>query len=230
MPFPTDIVDSLVSWTNPQGTVKNSELELAGGVVHSDCVAQCFLVNERTTLLRTDNTAVLRWQHKGSSTCTSTPAHLLRLQSMHQRFHRYVPRVDFIIRVDNLISDRPSRSSDLTENQILTYLETNPPQTLPWRLWNPPPKTRPWPPSRLLTEVQHCSRCNILCGLILYPCDVGPDLLKSRFRHCRRQRRIVPNPIPPPHCLPPGEPSRDPMPKATQIPLHPGVQDPCLCP
>ena len=44
MPFPKDIVESLDRWTNPQGTVNNSELELAGGVVHSDCVAQCFFV------------------------------------------------------------------------------------------------------------------------------------------------------------------------------------------
>ena len=59
MPFLKDIVESLVSWTNPQGTVNNSELELAGGVVHSDCVAQSFDVKERTTLVRTDNTVGL---------------------------------------------------------------------------------------------------------------------------------------------------------------------------
>ena len=59
MPFPKEIVESLVSWTNPQGTVNNSELELAEGVVHSDCVAQCFVVKERTTLARTDNTSGL---------------------------------------------------------------------------------------------------------------------------------------------------------------------------
>ena len=64
MPFPKDIVESLVSWTNPQGTVNNSELELAGGVVHSDCVAQCFVVKERTTLERTDNTAGLWWKRR----------------------------------------------------------------------------------------------------------------------------------------------------------------------
>ena len=57
MPFPKFIVDSLVSWTNPQGTVNNSELELAGVVLQSDCVAQSFFVKERTTLARTDNTA-----------------------------------------------------------------------------------------------------------------------------------------------------------------------------
>ena len=77
MPFPKNIVASLVSWTNPQGTVNNPELELAGGVVHSDCVAQCFVVKERTTLLRTNNTVGIWWQRKGSATCTSAAAHML---------------------------------------------------------------------------------------------------------------------------------------------------------
>ena len=119
MPFPKDIVDSLVSWTKPQGTVNNSELELARGVVRSDCVAQWFVVTERTTLSRADNTSGLWWQRKGSATCTSAPEHLLRLQDMHQRLHRYDPRIDFVSGVDNLISDRLSRSSDLTNNQLL---------------------------------------------------------------------------------------------------------------
>ena len=140
MPFPKDIVVSLVSWTNPQGTVNNSELELAGGVVHSDCVAQCFVVKEWTTLSRTENTAGLWWQRKGSATCTSAPDHLLRLQAMHQKFHRYVPHIDFVSGANNLISDRPSCSSDLTDNQLLTYLEKNFPQPLTWQLWTPTPK------------------------------------------------------------------------------------------
>ena len=131
MPYPKDIVGCLVSWTNPQGKVTNSELELAGDVVHSDCVAQCFVVKERTTLSRNDNTSGLWWQRKVSATCTSAPAHLLRLQSMHQHFHRYVPRIDFVSGVDNLISERTYRSSDLTENQLLTYLEMNFLQPLP---------------------------------------------------------------------------------------------------
>ena len=59
---------------------------------------------------------------------------------MHQRFHRYVTRIDFVSGVENIISDSPSRSSDLTDNQLLAYLETNFPQPLSWRLWNPPPK------------------------------------------------------------------------------------------
>ena len=97
-------------------------------------------MKERTTLVRTDNTSGLCWKRKGPTTCTSAPAHLLRLQAMHQRFHCYVPRVDFVSGVDNLISDRPSRSADLTDNQLLNYLETHFPQPLTWRLWTLSPK------------------------------------------------------------------------------------------
>ena len=88
MPFPKYIVDALVSWENPQGTVNNSELELTGGIIYSDCVAQCFVVTDLTVLSRTNNTAGLWWQRKGSLTCTSALAHLLQLQAMHQRSHR----------------------------------------------------------------------------------------------------------------------------------------------
>ena len=139
MPFPKDIVDSLVSWTTPQGTVNNSKLGLAGGVVHSDCVAQFFVVKGRTTLSRTDNTEGLWWQCKVSATCTSAPEHLLQFQAMHQRFHHF-SCIDFVSGVESIISDRPSRSSDRTDNQLFAYLETNFPQPLPWQLWTLSPK------------------------------------------------------------------------------------------
>ena len=58
-PFPKYIVDSLISWQNPQGTVNNSGLELAGGIIHSDCVSQYFVVTERTVLSQTSNTVGL---------------------------------------------------------------------------------------------------------------------------------------------------------------------------
>ena len=58
-PLPKDVVDSLVSWTDPKGTVNNSELEITGGIIHSGCVAQCFVETESTVLSRTDNMAGL---------------------------------------------------------------------------------------------------------------------------------------------------------------------------
>ena len=71
---------------------------------------------------------------------------------LHQRFHHYVPCIDFVSGVDNLISDRPSCSSDLTINQILAYLETNPPQPLPWQLWTLPSKLASGIASELLCK------------------------------------------------------------------------------
>ena len=47
-PLTKDNVDSLVSWEKSQETVNNSELELAGGIIQSEFVAQCFVVTERT--------------------------------------------------------------------------------------------------------------------------------------------------------------------------------------
>ena len=64
----------------------------------------------------------------------------MRLQAVHQRFHRYVPCIYFVSGVDNLIYDLPSQLLDLTNNQLLAYLDTNLPQPLPWQLSTPPPK------------------------------------------------------------------------------------------
>ena len=139
--FPPDIVASLVSSANPSGSVTNSDLELAGGILQHDCAAACFDIRERTILSRTDNTAALWWQRKGSATSISAPAHLLRLQAMHQRHHRYVPRHDFVPGVENDIADLPSRSSHLSDAELLTHYDTFFPQNLPWRMWQPPAGT-----------------------------------------------------------------------------------------
>ena len=71
---------------------------------------------------------------------------------MHQQFHRYVPRVYFVSGVDKLISDRPSRSADLTDNQLLTYLETNFPRATAMATVDPVAQTRFWNSFRSATE------------------------------------------------------------------------------
>ena len=59
---------------------------------------------------------------------------------MHQCSHRYLPRQDFVSGTDNVISDHPLRSTDLTDAQLLAYLDATFPQKMPWRLWTPPPE------------------------------------------------------------------------------------------
>jgi hypothetical protein len=138
--FPTDISEDLVSWAHPHGAITNSDLELAGSLIHHEAAVQCFDLRERTILSKTDNTPTLFWQRKGSTTTTGPPAYLLRAQALHQRHHRYVPRHDFLPGVDNLMSDDASRLHHLSDNAFLTHFNCRYPQHVSWQLWTPSPE------------------------------------------------------------------------------------------
>ena len=79
VPYPQDIVDRLITYKNPRGYINNSYLDLTGGVFQHCCAADSYDVRECTVLSRTDNSSGIWWMRKGSTTCTSSPAHLLRL-------------------------------------------------------------------------------------------------------------------------------------------------------
>ena len=126
--WPKDIIDSLVTNKNPSGTITNSDLELAGGLLHLEAICQHYNVRERTILSRTDNLATLFWQRKGSATTQKAPAHLLRLFGIHQRYHRYVPRHDYISGVSNPMADDASRLFHLSDAEFLLYFNSQFPQ------------------------------------------------------------------------------------------------------
>ena len=140
MAFPESIREQLISNANPNGTINNSELELAGSLVHHVAVATNFDVRERTISSASDNTPTVSWQRKGSVTSVTAPTRLLRLQAVHQRHHRYVPRHDFIAGIDNKLADDASRLTHLSDFEFLSHFNTKYPQKLPWRLWTPPPQ------------------------------------------------------------------------------------------
>ena len=131
--WPQDIIDSLVTEDNPTGTISNSDLELAGGLLHLEAIAQNFDVRERTILSKTDNLATLYWQRKGSATTEKSPAYLLRLFGIHQRFHRYVPRHDYIPGKSNPMADDSSRLFHLNDSQFLCHFNTTFPQSTSFR-------------------------------------------------------------------------------------------------
>ena len=112
--FPTEITAQLVLRDNPEGQVTNSYLKVVGSLIHHTCMTDYFNIGERTTMSSIDNTPGLWCQSEGSETSTFTPAHLLCLQAIHQRFHCYVPHHNFLNKVDNGFSNRPSCSRDLT--------------------------------------------------------------------------------------------------------------------
>ena len=135
--WPADIVKSLVTYRNPQGTVNNSDLELAGGLIHLDILAQNYDIRERTVLSKTDNLAALFWQRKGSATTTKAPAHLLRLLGIHQRQHRYVPRHDYIPGLSNPMADDASRFFHLPNSAFLKHFNHSYPQKQSFKLVTP---------------------------------------------------------------------------------------------
>jgi hypothetical protein len=138
--FPTLVQRALVSTDNPTGTINNSQLELLGAFWHDEVAARCFDVRERTIKSSTDNLATLFWYRRGSVTTTSPTATILRQQSMHQRFHRYVSLKDYVPGPLNSLADDASRLAYLDDQQFLTYFNSTYPQPTPWHLCNLPPE------------------------------------------------------------------------------------------
>ena len=135
--FSPDVVDNLVSCSNPTGGTTKSYLEMASSVLHHDCVANYFDVRECTFLSWTYKMEMVCWKCKGSATSKSAPIHLMWNHALHQQFFRYVPQHGFVRGINNAISNLPSRSSHLTDANLLHYFNTHTPHPLPWRMLNP---------------------------------------------------------------------------------------------
>ena len=133
--FPPWIQRQLVSFSNPDGTINNSDLELAGSVAHNNILAMAAEVDERTIHNVYDNTVAAFWQRKGATiTTTGPPAYLLRLQALHQQQFRYVLKNDYIPSTPNVMADFLSRAWNLADVQIVAHFNSHFPQPVPWKI------------------------------------------------------------------------------------------------
>ena len=137
--WPDYIIANLVTTENPSGTVTNSDLELAGGLIHLEAIVQTFDVREHTFLSKTDNLATLFWQRKGSATTDKLPAYLFRLFGIRQRYHP-----DYLSGPSNPMADDSSHMFELSDDKLLSYLNTKyslcPKQKHTFQLWTPSPQ------------------------------------------------------------------------------------------
>ena len=139
VPWSKEVISQLITDKNPNGTITNSDLELAGGLLHLKSTVQSYDVRERTIDSKTGNLATTFWQRKGSASTDKAPAHLLRLHGIHQRIHRYVARHDYMPGVQNWMADDASRLFHLSDKQFLSYFNYNYPQKQPFKLVTLPP-------------------------------------------------------------------------------------------
>lgn len=132
--FSTKIRNRLITFHNPRGALSIGDLELAATVCQHDVVSMASDTREHTLHDFHDNTAAQYWQRKGSTTSTGPAAAMLRLQSHHQRYFRYVPVHDFLPGVLNRMSDDASRLWHLSDTALLAYFNSTYPQEVCWEL------------------------------------------------------------------------------------------------
>ncbi len=138
-PFPEEIQNQLSSFKNPTGAVTNSDLELAGTIVHQAVLGQEHNVAGETSHTHCDNTPAVFWRIKGSSTTTRCRADLLRIAAFVRRKQRGNQRISHISGPDNVMADDASRLMKMSDADFLTYFNSTYPQTHGWKLC-PPPK------------------------------------------------------------------------------------------
>ena len=83
-PWPPNIINSLISDRNSEGTLTNSDLELAALVLHEDTLLETY--PEATMAAPqsgSDNTPNISWSNREASTINQVVADLLRIRALH---------------------------------------------------------------------------------------------------------------------------------------------------
>ena len=99
--FPPSTKASLIT----QGTITNSDLELAATLAHHNVIAHATPVQKASIRTLLDNIATVAWQKKGSTSTASATAYILCLQALHQCHHKYVATTEYIPGMANVTAD-----------------------------------------------------------------------------------------------------------------------------
>jgi hypothetical protein len=134
--FPESLTANLVSFDNPDGTITNSDLELAAVVAQHDILsnqAPAAVLHQNIAVL-SDNTPTVAWALRGSVSHNNPSAYLLRLLALHRRHYRYTSLIAHVPGRHNSIADDCSRLWHLSDNEFLAHLSLAYPQEKSWQL------------------------------------------------------------------------------------------------
>ena len=138
-PFPSSVQQALVSTDNPSGSMTNSDLELAGTIAHEAILSAVQDLRHCTIATFSDNTPAVAWGNKASTTTAGPASYLLRSSSLLQRQYRYLSQRFYIPGPANHLADVASRRFDLSNDALLSFLNSVAPHTQPWQMLQLPP-------------------------------------------------------------------------------------------
>ena len=156
-PWPTDIITDLVTSTNHQGTITNSDLELAALVIQEATL----LVAVPTALMATprsgyDNTPTVSWSTCEASTINQVVGYLLCIRSLHSRMFFLNPSVSYHPSQENCMADDASCLFYLSDTEFITHISIVHPQShSSWQISFPPPELR-----SCMVSTLHRKPCN----------------------------------------------------------------------
>ena len=146
--WPDCIREKLVSTKNPKGTITNSDLELAGGVMHIIALEAMVPIEGVNTMLSCDNTPAVYWIKKLCCSSSNIATELLKLLcSRMAHAHFPPPQIHHIAGVQNVHADYASRrfryklpdgsEHYITDHEFLTNFNTKfPIQNKSWRTFH----------------------------------------------------------------------------------------------
>jgi hypothetical protein len=110
VPFPKEIQDRLVSWSNPNGDITNSDLEMAAHLMQWLALELTHDVRHQHAAIASDNTATVAWARRLDSKRSHVAKRLLRVLAVRQRVCRASPLLTISIAgKDNDMADAASR-------------------------------------------------------------------------------------------------------------------------
>ena len=170
-PFPQAIQDALVSTTNPQGSITNSDLEHTGLLTQSSLMCTTHNLRYATIANLSDNTPAVSRKSKGAVSSPGPASNLCSYQCAHQRLHRYCEINGYIPGPLNCMSDDASRLQHLSDAAFLSHFNQHYPQPKPWRLLHVPDSILSMLHSSLL-----CTRPNEPLLTKLHELDAVPSI------------------------------------------------------
>ena len=134
LPGPPDIVTSLVSSTNPQGTITNSDLEFPTLILQEATLLEAVPKAQMVALRSgSDNTPTVSWSTCEASMINLVVADLLCIRALHSRNFFLNPSVFYHPGKENCMADDASSLFYLSDTVFFTHKSIIHPQ--PYGSW-----------------------------------------------------------------------------------------------